>query len=112
MKSTPEIGVTQSSGNVFADLELEEPEVALMKAELARAVSAIITAKNLTQTQAGQLLDIDQPKISALIRGRLAGFSIDRLLRFLLALDRDVDIVIKPKSEDNARERVILVAGP
>lgn len=86
----------QSSGNVFADIGLAEPEEALAKAELARQVAAIIAKRKLTQVEAAQLLDIDQPKVSALLRGRLSGFSTDRLFRFLLALGRDVNIVIKP----------------
>ena len=65
-----------------------------------------------TQTQAADVLGIDQPKVSALMQGRLTGFSIDRLLRFLLALDRDVEIVIKPNSARSRRGRVSVVTGP
>ena len=88
-----------SSGNVFADLGLPNPEERLVKAELASKISSLIQQKNLTQIEAAQLLGIDQPKVSALIRGRLSGFSLARLLRFLNALGNDIEIVVKPKPE-------------
>jgi predicted XRE-type DNA-binding protein len=104
------ITVQQSSGNVFVDLDLAEPEEARAKAELARRISRILRQRRLTQQHAATLLGIDQPKVSALMRGSLAGFSLDRLLRFLNALDRDVEIVIKrkPHSRRLARLRVIM----
>jgi predicted XRE-type DNA-binding protein len=102
--------VLQSSGNVFADLELDEPEEMLAKAELARRIGNILKRRRLTQAQAATLLGIDQPKVSALLRGKLGGFSTDRLLRFLMALDRDVDIVIKrkPRSRKHGELRVVV----
>jgi predicted XRE-type DNA-binding protein len=111
MSTLDDIDVSESSGNVFADLEIEDADEALAKAEIARAIKMTIGARHLTQTQAAQLLEIDQPKVSALVRGRLGGFSLDRLLRFLIALDRDVDIVIRPKSTDGVRARVSVVTG-
>jgi predicted XRE-type DNA-binding protein len=89
----------KSSGNVFADLGLPNPEDRLAKAELARRISVIITERRLTQLEAAAVLGIDQPKVSALVRGRLGGFSLERLLRFLNVLGRDVEIVVKPKSK-------------
>jgi predicted XRE-type DNA-binding protein len=109
MNSTDDSKVTESSGNVFADLDVADPDEALVKAELAGAIAALVSARRLTQMQAAELLGIDQPKVSALMRGRLSGFSVDRLLRFLLALDRDVEIVVTPKKE--ARPRLNVVAG-
>lgn len=94
--------VTESSGNVFGDLGLPGAEQALAKAELARKICEIITQRGLTQAQAATGLGIDQPKISALMRGRLSGFSTDRLLRFLNALGRDVEIVIKKRTRRSA----------
>jgi predicted XRE-type DNA-binding protein len=101
--------VVQSSGNVFADLEVDEPEEMLAKAELARRIGHILKRRRLNQVQAATLLGIDQPKVSALLKGKLAGFSTDRLLRFLMALDRDVDIVIKrkPRSRKHGELRVV-----
>jgi predicted XRE-type DNA-binding protein len=111
MKTTEADDIVESSGNVFADLQVKEPEAALAKAEIAHAIGEIINARRLTQAQAATLLEIDQPKVSALVRGRLSGFSIDRMLRFLVALDRDVDIVIRPKAGKGDHGRVSVVAG-
>jgi predicted XRE-type DNA-binding protein len=98
----------ESSGNVFADLGVPAPEDALAKAELARRISHLIEARGLTQAQAAKLLGIDQPKISALKRGRLAGFSLERLMRCLILLGQDVEIVVKdqPRSRTQPRLRV------
>ena len=86
----------ESSGNVFADLGLENPEEALAKSELARQIAKLIKKKKLTQIEAAEILGIDQPKVSALIRGRLRSFSLERLIRFLNALGQDVNIMISP----------------
>jgi predicted XRE-type DNA-binding protein len=94
------------SDNVFADLGYADPEEALAKAELARRISAIIRQRHLTQAQAAAILGIDQPKVSQLMCGRLAGFSLERLFRFLNALGRDVEIVIKPKPRSQPRARI------
>ncbi len=89
--------VTESSGNVFADLGFEHADEERMKADFVRAIRQIISDRKLTQVQAARLLNVSQPKVSALVRGNLVGFSTDRLIRFLKALDRDVEIIIKPK---------------
>jgi predicted XRE-type DNA-binding protein len=102
--------VEVSRGNVFADLDLPEPEEALAKADLAYQISRIITRRRLTQKAAADLLGIDQPKVSALMRGRLGGFSTDRLLRFLHALGHDVEIHVKPKSRSRAYGRTHVIA--
>ena len=98
----------ESSGNVFADLGTPRAEEALAKAELAQKIIDIIRARRLTQVQAAELLNVDQPKISALTRGRLAGYSIDRLLRFLMLLGNDIEIKVKsrPRSRSQARLHV------
>jgi predicted XRE-type DNA-binding protein len=83
---TQEIRVQASSGNVFADLGLENSDELLEKAELTNKISRIITQQHMTQAQAAELLGIDQPKVSALINGKLSGFSTVRLFRFLDAL--------------------------
>ncbi|MBK5275621.1 MAG: XRE family transcriptional regulator [Desulfuromonadales bacterium] len=92
-----EIEVYHGSENVFADMGLPNPEERLAKAALSIQIHEIIKKRHLTQAQAAELLGIDQPKVSALIRGRLSGFSMERLFHFLNALGRDVQIVIKPK---------------
>lgn len=111
---TEEISVQASSPNVFADLGLANPDEMLVKAELARKIGEIITKRHMTQTEAAELLGIDQPKISALMRGKLSGFSTVRLFRFLNALGRDVEIVVKvkPKSRSQAQTRVVASDKP
>lgn len=99
---------TPSSGNVFADLNLPESGDLLAKAELTAKIIAEIQRRRMTQTQAAALLGIDQPKISALKQGKLSGFSIERLMRFLLLLGRDIEITVKGRSgrRSTARLRV------
>jgi predicted XRE-type DNA-binding protein len=96
------------SDNVFADLGRPRPAEALAKAELARKIGAIIERRGLTQAAAAEVLEIDQPKVSALTRGRLAGFSLDRLVRFLVLLGSDVHIVVKPRARATGRARVMV----
>ena len=86
------------SGNVFEDLGHPRPAEALAKAELARKIAEVIAKRRLTQAAAAELLNLDQPKVSALVRGRLAGFSLDRLVRLLVLLGSDVEIVVKPRA--------------
>jgi len=105
------IKVTPSSGNVFADLGIADAEETLAKAEVASRICDIIAERKLSQTMAAAILGIDQPKVSALIRGRLEGFSSDRLFRFLNALDRDVEIVIKPKKQDAEHGSISVVVA-
>lgn len=92
MKKAPQFEV--SSGNVFADLGLPHPEELQAKADLVFEISRTIEERGLTQAQAAAILGIDQPKVSSLVRGRLAGFSMERLYRYLNALGKDVEIVI------------------
>jgi predicted XRE-type DNA-binding protein len=100
----------KGSGNVFADLGLPDAEERLAKAELARQIEHIIKKKRLTQERAAKILGISQPKVSALLHGKLAGFSMDRLLKFLMALDQDIEIRIKskpPRTRRNARTTIM-----
>jgi predicted XRE-type DNA-binding protein len=97
-KRKDEIPVTPSSGNVFADLGFAEPEEELTKAQLASHIRQIIKRRRLTQATAASLMGIDQPKVSALLNGRLANFSSERLMRLLTA---------KPRSRAHGRIRVV-----
>ena len=97
------IRVTRGSGNVFADLGLPNPDLALAKAELVQRIRDLIAARQLTQRKAGQLLGLDQPKVSALVRGRVEGYSIDRLFRFLNALGQRVEITVRPDGGASSR---------
>ncbi len=97
VKKNEQIKITKSSGNVFEDLGIPEPDKYLAKASLAFQINSIIEGKGLKQSEAGEILGIDQPKVSALSRGLLDDFSIERLIDFLNKLDRDVEIVVKTK---------------
>lgn len=97
-----------SCGNVFADLGLPNPEEALAKAELAHKITVLIRERGLTQIQAAKLLGVDQPKVSALIRGRLAGFSLERLMRFLMLLGQDIKITVQASPSSRSRACVLV----
>ncbi len=103
--------VVLGSGNVFADLQLPNPELALAKAELVQRIQHILDERRLTQSQAAELLGLDQPKVSALVRGRVEGYSLDRLFRFLNALGQDVEITLRavPSRKTDQRRARILV---
>ena len=96
-KSDEKLEITKSSGNVFADLGLPNPEKHLAKVELAYQINSIIEKRGLKQVEAAKILGIDQPKVSALSCGQLDNFSIERLIGFLNKLDRDVEIVVKKR---------------
>ncbi|MBE9120063.1 XRE family transcriptional regulator [Tychonema sp. LEGE 07199] len=85
--------VHSSSGNVFADLGLPNPDELLIKAELAHQISELIS-EQVTQIEAAKILEISHPQISALMRGKLSDFSTERLFRFINALGSNVEIRI------------------
>ena len=101
-----EWAIVPSSGNIFADLDLPEPEELLAKAALGYQIRAVIVERGWTQVQAAAALGIAQPNVSALMAARLSGFSIERLLRLLLRLDQDIEIAVRPKREARAQVRV------
>jgi predicted XRE-type DNA-binding protein len=98
--------VTESSGNVFADLGFDAPEEELTKAQLASHIRQVIKRRRLTQVAAAKLMEIDQPKVSSLMNGRLANFSSERLMRLLTALGQDVEITVKATPRSRARGRI------
>ena len=103
----------ESSGNVFADLGFDAPDEELTKAQLASHIRQIVKRRRLTQLAAARLMGIDQPKVSALLNGRLANFSGERLMRLLTALGQDVEIAVKatPRSRARGRIRVAKIAA-
>ena len=101
-----DIPVTESSGNVFADMGLPEAEEELTKAPLASHIRRVIKRQRLTQVAAATVMGIDQPKVSALLNGRLENFSSERLMRLLTALGQDVDITVRAKPRDRAHGRI------
>jgi predicted XRE-type DNA-binding protein len=114
MAKQPRIAVTSGSGNVFADLGFAEPEEELAKAQLASLIGQVIKRQRLTQAAAAALMGVDQPKVSALLNGRIANFSSARLMRLLTSLGRDVDIIVRRSSgrRTEGRIRVLEEAHP
>lgn len=101
------IEITKSSGNIFEDLGLADSEEYLVKAKLAYQINHLIQKRGLKQKDASKLLELDQPKISALSRGKLAGFSVERLFKFLAILNQDIEIIIKPHIESKKMPHTI-----
>ena len=109
-KSSIRPRVEPSSGNVFADLGLPNPDLALAKAELVQRIRTLIADRKLTQAGAAQILGLDQPKVSLLVRGRVEGYSLDRLFRFLNALGQCIEINVTPsRRSKSAAVRAIKV---
>lgn len=105
------IKITRSSGNIFSDLGRPQPEEALAKARLAYEIELSIRKRGLTQAEAAKVLGVDQPKVSALRNGRLSGFSVERLIRFLNRLSRDVEIVVSSRARTRRRGRLLVRAA-
>ncbi len=108
-KAKEKIKVTPSSGNIFADMGLANPEERLLKAKLARLVNKAVATKNWTQTKTAEVLGITQPDVSDLSRGRLKNFSVERLIYFLSKLNRRVTITVSGE-EDNQLEKIVIAA--
>ena len=106
-----DLAVHRSSGNVFADLGLPDADERLTKLRLAVALNQVLAQRKLSQVAAAKRLGVNQPKISALKHLKLEGFSVERLMTFLTALDYDVDIVIRTKSDRKKPGRVSVIAA-
>ena len=105
----PKRGVSEqepSTGNVFADLGLPDAGEHLIKAGLVVRIGRIIRQRKLTQAKAAELMGIDQPKVSAMLAGQFRGYSVERLMRFLVALGHDVEIVVSARKRRAAELRV------
>ncbi|MBN1586020.1 MAG: XRE family transcriptional regulator [Candidatus Omnitrophica bacterium] len=89
--------IHRGSGNVFEDLKVSHPERVQTRAQVMARIADIIKKRGLTQLQAAEILGIPQSKVSCLMNGKLSMFSLEHLFELLNALDRDVEIVIKPK---------------
>lgn len=105
--------ITRGSGNVFAGLGYADAEERQTKLRLAHAINGVTVRRRLTQVTAADRLGIGQPKVSALPNYKLDGFSVERLMTLLTALDQDVEIVIrkKPRSRPSGRISVVAAAG-
>ena len=91
--------VTQSGGNVFADLGVADAESHLLKAGLVRKLATVIKYRGLTQTAAAKLTGISQPDLSKVLRGRFREFSSDRLIKALSCLDTEIEITVRTRGE-------------
>ena len=107
-KATSQATITESSGNVFADLGLPNPEQEMMKARLTLQIFRIIRERGLTQAQAATMLGIKQPHVSLLMRNRAGSFSTGRLMEFLTALGQDVEITVRPARKEPGQMSVLI----
>ncbi len=108
MRKKTKIRTKESSGNVFADLGLPNPERELLKARLTLQIYKIIKQRRLTQAQAGEILGIKQPHVSTLMRNRAGNFSLGRLIEFLAALGQDVQIAVKPTRKAHGEMSIVV----
>ncbi len=107
-RSKKPITVENSSGNIFADLGLPHPERELLKARLTLQIYRLIKARRLTQAEAGEILGIGQPQVSALMRGQSGTFSVERLMDFLTALGQDVEITVRPTRKEHGEVSLVV----
>ncbi len=103
--------ITRGTVNVFADLGYSDADERQTKLRLAHAINGVIARRRLTQATAAGKLGASQPKVSAIAHYKLDGFSVERLMTFLTALDQDVEIVIKNKPRSRAAGRISVVAA-
>jgi predicted XRE-type DNA-binding protein len=108
-KRNNEIRVIAGTGNVFADIGLPEPEEELARAQLANCIRQVIRRQHLTQVAAAAQMGLDQPKVSAILNGRLANFSSERLMRLLAALGQDIEIRVKAKPRNRTQGHIRVV---
>ena len=105
---TSKIRADEGSGNVFADLGLPHPEQELVRAKLTLQIYRLIRGRGLKQVEAGKILGIKQPHVSALMRNRAGAFSVERLMDFLTALGQDVEIVVRTARKPHGEVSVVL----
>jgi predicted XRE-type DNA-binding protein len=91
-----------SSGNIFADIGLPNPEEHLLKAQLVVKITGLMKQRKLKQREAAELFSMTQPDVSKMLRGHFHQFSVERLMRFLVALDQNVEIVVRPRRRAEA----------
>jgi len=100
------IEVTEGTDNLFADLGLPDAEAHFLKAQLVAEIYRLTGERKLTQAKAGTLMGISQPEVSRLFKGHFREYSVDRLMTFLTAFDRDVEIVARPRALQQGRGRI------
>ena len=99
--------IEQGSGNIFADLGLPDAETHFLKAQIVSEIYRLTNERKLTQIEAGRLMGISQPEVSRMFKGNFREYSIERLIAFLTAFDRDVEIVARPRKKSGKTGRII-----
>ena len=92
--------MAEGTGNVFADIGVPNAEEHFVKAQLVFRIDSIMKERHMKQVDAARLLGIRQPDVSKMLRGEFRQFSVERLLRFQVALGQDVEIVVRPHRGD------------
>lgn len=103
--------ITLSSGNVFKDLGFENPEEMILKAQLVREISSAIKEKGLTLQQTSEVLDLNIQRVSDLLKGRFRDHPIEHLFKYMNALDRDLEIIVKPRPGEKVGVRVTVLSA-
>jgi predicted XRE-type DNA-binding protein len=98
--------VHESSGNIFADLRLPNAKSHFLKAQIVAELNRLVTARKFSQSKAGALMGISQPEVSRLFQGHFREYSVERLINFLTAFDRDVEIVVRPAKSRRRAGRI------
>jgi predicted XRE-type DNA-binding protein len=106
-----DVAITRGTKNVFADLGYPDAAERQAKLRLAYALNQLLEERGLSQSEAAKVLSVTQPKVSALRNYKLAGFSVERLMNLLVALDQDIDIVIRRKSRSRHAGRISVIAA-
>lgn len=112
MTKTDGTNIRRGSSNVFADLGYADPDTHLLKAQLVTRIDEIMTERGLTQTQAAQVMGISQPDVSRLLKGRFRDISVERIMRMLVRLGCEVDIIVKSPGRKRVGSVIHLQPAP
>lgn len=102
--------ISKASPNIFADIGLPNPETHLLKAQIVSEIYRLVRQRHLTQSEAGKRMGISQPEVSRMFKGHFREYSIERLIGFLTAFDRDVDIIVRPHTQPGRSGKITFTA--
>lgn len=102
-----EDSVHVGSGNVFSDIGMPDADTHVLKAKIVSNIMSIVKDKNITQKEVGKIIGISQPEVSRLFRGHFREYSVERLMKFITSFNRDVEISVKKRSDNNSYGRMI-----
>jgi predicted XRE-type DNA-binding protein len=103
--------IEKGTGNIFADLGRPDAETHFLKAQIASEIYRLTNERKLTQAEAGKLMGISQPEVSRMFKGNFHEYSVERLIGFLTAFDRDVEIVSRPHKKSGKSGRVTFTSA-